>query len=155
MSGKHLSPFTLADSQLLELKVVVDIQSAGITSCDDTMDISTLYLPLETSKDGKDVGQFNLKVDYRLYPSTSGKRKRKPKPLIDLSIVLRCVITAKFDDNIPKKEREFLLKANALSILYGEARTHLASLTALSPSGKVMLRTIDPFAVIEHAENDG
>jgi hypothetical protein len=153
MNKELLSPFEFADSQLLDLKIAIDPQSTEMARGDDSMNISVGYIPIDTGED-ENTGQFNLKVGFKSYPKTKGKRKRKPKPFIDLSIELRCLVKTRFNDAVPETERNLLMKVNALSLLYGEARTHLAALTALSPAGKVMLKTIDPFEVIERLEND-
>jgi hypothetical protein len=148
MSEDAISPIKFQDSQIVEMSLFVDTQRTRTGREEEHLDMTTDFFLIDM--DGDSV-QLNLKVEFEVRPEGSSKRKRKPKPLIAVGIGMRCIVSAIFTEDIPREERDFILRVNAISLLFGEARTHVAMLTALSPAGKIMLPTIDPFVIASSA----
>lgn len=52
-------------------------------------------------------------------------------------------------------QTEVTLRANVVSLLYGQIRTYLEMVTGMSPMGKFTLPTIDPYAYLSGVAKDG
>ncbi len=144
-----LSPYQLIDIQLVESSMVVDVELLEIpTDTERPLDIRCSYKSLELNE-GRNVGEQTMCVDYTVYHRRLKGSRKKPRPVVTLRVVLRGLVTAKFEEHMKEEERNHLLKVNAISLLYAEARSHLLAITALSPVGKVLLPPIDPYALVD------
>jgi HTH-type transcriptional regulator/antitoxin MqsA len=153
MSENVLSPFNLVDTQILEFRMCIDAQRIGQRRDEMNLSVTSEYIPIKIDEEG-DAGQINLAISFDMYPELKPGRKRKQKAIVSLSVTMRCLVKAIFEQDTPDIDKERMFKANGISFLYGEARTHVAAMTSLSPAGKITLPAISPIIIVENEMAD-
>lgn len=149
------SPYTLIDVQVVESSMITNVDLLQHPASDKRpLQIQEQYIRLEEEDGSRKSCELGLFLDYDVYHEKVKGSRKKPKPAVKLHVVLRGLVTALFTDDTSDEEQDYLLRVNATSLLYAEARAHLLMLTALSPAGKVILPPIAPFVLVDKLLKD-
>lgn len=144
-----MSAAVLTDMQLIKFLMDVDPAKINYSFMDESkFEISGIYTRRKANDKGQDSCEFTLLVGLEKYPD-NGKKNKKRKPSLKTEIVVRGIVAIRFDEGHDEDEKDQILCANIISLLYGEVRSHTMLMTSVSPAGKLILPAIDPWVLAE------
>ena len=143
------SPIHLKDTQLVKFLMDVDIASADLPFENEVkFEISGTNTRHEVDDNGLDSCEYVLLVVFERYPD-KGKKIRRKKPSFKIEVAARGIVETRFGDAQDEDKKDQVLRANSISLLYGEVRSYVTLMTSASPAGKIILPTIDPWNLAE------
>lgn len=151
MNDSVLSHIELKDSQIVGLAFEVDEAQAGLPMLSYTFNVTSDYLDLPHKDNFADSCQVSLRVEMTGHSVKSSKVTKRTKAKFRIEIQIRGLLDGHFADEVPIGDRRLNLYTNAVSLLYGEARSQVAALSAVSALGRVILPTVNPAKIAEDA----
>lgn len=148
MSKELLSPFRLVDVQIIGLNYEVDLDLVEKPiSSERPIQIEASF----SEYGGQDTTEnaaleLMLNIKTAINPERQNKRK-KVSPIASIDVQARGIVSCLFKEGTPEDEKELMLRANGVSLLYGEMRGHVSTVTSLSPIGRIELPGINPLAI--------
>ncbi len=151
MSEEFISPFRLIDVQIIKMSYEVDLDRVEKVRNSENpiqfeVGFSVVRAEGDNSHDAALEVFFGMKTEIRPEKESGIK---KAKPIATVAVQARGIVVGKFKDEISHEEKELLLRANGVSLLYGEVRGYVSTITSVSPIKRIELPGINPLAIAE------